>query len=54
MKEEIKMGKEEYFVYTDTGGTFTDSVIVTSKGDVLIGKASTTPQDLRECFFNSI
>ena len=44
----------KYFVYTDTGGTFTDCVIVTEGGEVLTGKASTTPDKLEDCFFQSI
>lgn len=42
------------FIYTDTGGTFTDSVFITEDGDILVGKASTTRQDLEKCFFESI
>lgn len=44
----------ETFIYTDTGGTFTDCIVISSEGETLTGKASTTPQNLEECFFNSI
>jgi len=46
--------REQYFIYTDTGGTFTDCVIVNTEGEILTGKAPTTYQNLAECFFNSI
>ena len=32
--------------YTDTGGTFTDTFLMDESGDFVIGKASTTPQDV--------
>jgi N-methylhydantoinase A/oxoprolinase/acetone carboxylase beta subunit len=44
----------KYVIYIDTGGTFTDCCIVTLDGDVIHGKAHTTPQDLSICFFNAI
>ncbi|MBW1850358.1 MAG: hydantoinase/oxoprolinase family protein [Deltaproteobacteria bacterium] len=50
------MGKqdEKYIVYTDTGGTFSDAVIVRPDGTFVNGKASTTPDDLEQCFFNCV
>ena len=45
---------QQYRIYTDTGGTFTDCVIVTHEGRVMVGKSQTTPADLKECFFESI
>lgn len=45
---------QQYRIYTDTGGTFTDCVIVTHEGRVMVGKSPTTPADLKECFFESI
>ncbi|MDY6863189.1 MAG: hydantoinase/oxoprolinase family protein [Thermodesulfobacteriota bacterium] len=38
----------------DTGGTFSDSVIIKQDGTFVTGKASTTPEDLEGCFFNCI
>ncbi|MHB0979059.1 MAG: hydantoinase/oxoprolinase family protein [Thermoleophilia bacterium] len=46
--------KNAYYIYTDTGGTFTDCVIVSGDGRVYKGKSSTTPSDLEECFFKSV
>lgn len=40
--------------YTDTGGTFTDTFLVDEEGRFFIGKASTTPDDLSQGYFNSI
>ncbi len=45
------MEGERYIVYMDTGGTFSDAVICKADGTFVSGKASTTPQDLSECFF---
>jgi N-methylhydantoinase A/oxoprolinase/acetone carboxylase beta subunit len=46
--------KDRYIIYVDTGGTFTDSVIVSGDGSFVTGKAPTTPDKLDDCFFNSI
>jgi N-methylhydantoinase A len=54
MSDLKKMGAGHNFIYTDTGGTFTDCVIVTEGGKVLTGKAPTTPERLEDCFFQSI
>jgi len=40
--------------YTDTGGTFTDTFIVRSDGEFILGKAPTTPQDVGIGYFDSI
>ena len=50
----MKTTEEQYFIYTDTGGTFTDCVVVNSIGEIMTGKSPTTYQNLEECFFNSI
>jgi N-methylhydantoinase A/oxoprolinase/acetone carboxylase beta subunit len=49
-----KSADEQYIVYMDTGGTFSDAVILSVDGSFVGGKASTTPDDLETCFFNSI
>ena len=46
--------QEKYVVYLDTGGTFSDCVIIREDGSFVTGKASTTPDDLATCFFNGI
>ena len=50
----MEKGNNQYFIYTDTGGTFTDCVLVTGEGGIFTGKAPTTYQNLEECFLNSI
>ena len=45
---------ENYLIYLDTGGTFSDCVIIKGDGSFVTGKASTTPDDLATCFFNGI
>lgn len=50
-----KMAREErYIISIDTGGTFSDAVIVKSNGSVVTGKALTTPEKLENCFFACI
>jgi N-methylhydantoinase A/oxoprolinase/acetone carboxylase beta subunit len=46
--------EEKYIVYIDTGGTFSDAVVVKPDGTFMNGKAPTTAQNLEECFFNCI
>lgn len=46
--------KEKYVIGVDTGGTFTDCVVLDEKGDVTIGKAETTPGILEEGVLNAI
>ena len=48
------MIQEKYIIYMDTGGTFSDAVIVRGDGSFITGKAPTTPDDLASCFFNCI
>jgi hypothetical protein len=48
------MGQQGYIIYIDTGGTFTDAVVVVPDGTFVIGKASTTPDKLDVGLFNSI
>lgn len=50
----MKRGEEKYVIYLDTGGTFSDAVIIKEDGSFVTGKASTTPDDLATCFFNGI
>ena len=38
----------------DIGGTFTDCVVVAPDGNLIVGKASTTPDDRSEGFVNSV
>ncbi len=46
-----RAGQDGYIVYLDTGGTFSDAVVVDATGNFVSGKASTTPEDLADCFF---
>jgi len=46
--------KKKYIIYTDTGGTFSDAVIVSADGTFVEGKALTTPDNLEECFFSCV
>ncbi|MGG2200992.1 MULTISPECIES: hydantoinase/oxoprolinase family protein [Paenibacillus] len=48
------MEVEEYIVAVDTGGTFTDCVIVNSKGQVTVGKSHSTPPDFSEGVLESV
>lgn len=43
-----------YIIFIDTGGTFSDSIIVQDDGTYVSGKSATTPDNLMECFFNCI
>lgn len=45
---------EEYIVAVDTGGTFTDCVIVRSGGQVTVGKSHSTPPDFSEGVMDSV
>lgn len=40
--------------YVDTGGTFTDSLIVDNEGNFVVQKAATTPDNISQGFFNSL
>lgn len=48
------MNNEKFFVATDVGGTFTDTVVVTSTGKTFLGKALSTPPDYENGVINSI
>ncbi|MCL5958651.1 MAG: hydantoinase/oxoprolinase family protein [Chloroflexi bacterium] len=48
------MDEERFIIYIDTGGTFTDSIIIREDGSYITGKAPTTPEKLDDCFFDSI
>ena len=37
--------KKNYIIGVDTGGTFTDVVVLGDRGEVWTAKASTTPDD---------
>ena len=52
MKETMKENK--FLIYIDTGGTFSDAIIISSDGKFTTGKAPTTPDDLEKFFFNCI
>jgi len=44
----------QYIIYVDTGGTFSDAVIVKPDGTFSVGKAPTVYDNLDECFFSCI
>ena len=46
--------REGYIIGVDIGGTFTDAVVVAGDGQMVLGKASTTPHDFSIGFFRSI
>lgn len=48
------MSEASYLVATDVGGTCTDTIIVSSDGDIHIGKALSTPPDFATGVLNSI
>ncbi|MDY6974091.1 MAG: hydantoinase/oxoprolinase family protein [Thermodesulfobacteriota bacterium] len=48
------MGEKEYLVGVDTGGTFTDCVVMDEEGEITIGKSPSTPQDFSLGILNSI
>lgn len=45
---------EKYIVYIDTGGTFSDAIVIGRDGTFVTGKSPTTSDNLAECFFGSI
>lgn len=45
---------EQVLCYIDVGGTFTDAFLVDDRGDFVIGKAPTTPDDISQGFFSAI
>ncbi len=46
--------KTGYIIYIDTGGTFSDCIILNPDGSFVTGKTHTTPDNLSESFFASI
>ncbi len=48
------MEEKNYIAYVDTGGTFTDAVIVEPGGTFIVGKAPTTTERLEVGFLNAI
>ncbi len=48
------MERDKYIIGVDTGGTFTDGVVMDDKGNITIGKAETTVAALEEGVINAI
>ncbi len=46
--------KIQYHIGVDTGGTFTDVIVIDKQGNVVIGKAETTPGKFEEGVLNAI
>ncbi|MBU4036412.1 MAG: hydantoinase/oxoprolinase family protein, partial [Proteobacteria bacterium] len=46
--------KEKYIIGIDTGGTFTDTVIIDKNGKITIGKALTNYGDLKAGVISSL
>ena len=44
----------QYFCGIDTGGTFTDCVVMDEQGRITIAKSPSTPRDFAEGFFNAL
>ncbi len=44
----------QYFCGIDTGGTFTDCVVMNEQGRITIAKSPSTPNDFAEGFFNAL
>jgi N-methylhydantoinase A len=44
----------QYFCGIDTGGTFTDCVVMDEHGCITIAKSPSTPKDFAEGFFNAL
>src|SRR5258708_19413799 len=44
----------KYFCSIDTGGTFTDCVVMDDRGRVTIAKSPSTPDDFARGFFNAL
>lgn len=47
-------GEDGYVVGVDTGGTFTDVVVLTEAGGLITGKAATTPDDFSAGVINAV
>ena len=48
------MNNKYFIIGVDTGGTFTDAVVIDSNGEVTIGKSATTPKKLEDGVINSV
>jgi len=46
--------KAGYIIYVDTGGTFSDCIIIKPDGTFVTGKSPTTPHDLSQSFLGAI
>src|SRR2546426_139379 len=44
----------QYFCGIDTGGTFTDCVVMDEQGRITIAKSPSTPKDFAEGFFTAL
>jgi N-methylhydantoinase A len=53
-KEFKAMDNEKYIIGVDTGGTFTDCVVMDTEGNISFGKAETTPEALENGVLNAI
>ena len=49
-----KQDGKVYHIEVDTGGTFTDVIVIDSDGNVVIGKAETIPGKFEEGVLNAI
>jgi N-methylhydantoinase A len=49
-----KKSKGGYIIYVDTGGTFSDCIIIKPDGTFVTGKSPTTPHDLSQSFLGAI
>src|SRR4030042_4841291 len=49
-----KENKGGYIIYVDTGGTFSDCMIIKPDGTFVSGKSRTTPHDLSQSFLGAI
>ena len=55
MAEKNEMKSDSgYIIYIDTGGTFSDCIVLRPDGTFVTGKSPTTPKDLSQSFFASI
>jgi N-methylhydantoinase A len=47
-------GTMRYFCSIDTGGTFTDYVVINAHGRMTMAKSASTPDDFARGFFNAL
>ena len=50
----VESGGSEYVIGVDTGGTFTDVVVLSPGGELVTGKAATTPADFSQGVINAV